>query len=265
MKYRLLIPLLLFASHPVLCQTRIEPPSMEVSGVPSNSSERGTVHSQYTNASVPIPEAWGFAMPFFRWQERDDRTIKTDGEKSFSTDRRLYAGLLHHPAEGAPEWKIELGRQGDFQSKGQMIGVATYNLEKPLPFLRPDNSDKLDAWIAVSAIRGNNGHVFALPELAWTWRELSSGLVLDFIAPTAVRMGYHQNRWTATMGARQNWIVVREHDSSSGFYLKPQRLLVVEASRDLMWDFSATFIAGLELHDTSAPYVGFGFGWTPRL
>lgn len=264
MKYKLLIPFFYLASQAVHGQSRIEPPYLEVSHVPSNSSDRDTTQSFYTNASLPVPEAWGFAMPFFRWQERDIRSIASDGEKRFASDRRLYAGLLHHPAEGAPEWKIELGRQGEFRSSGQMIGTATYNLEKPFPFLRPDNSDKLDAWIAVSSIRGNNGHIFALPELAWSWRELSSGLVIDLVAPTVVRMGYHQNRWTATFGAKQNWIVVREPDSSAGFYLKPERLLVVEANRDLMWDFSATFIGGIELHDTSVPYVGLGFGWMPR-
>ena len=248
-----------------MAQTRIESPSIEASNVPSNSSDRDTVHSLYTSATIPIPEAWGIAMPFVRWQERDLRIISSDDPKAkFTTDRRIFAGLLHHPAEGAPEWKIELGRQGDFQSAGHVAGTATYNLEKPFPFLRPDNSDKLDAWMGVAAIMGNNAHVFALPELGWTWRELSSGLVLDFVAPTSIRMGYHQNLWTATLGAKQNWIVISDPDSGSGFYLKPQRLLLVEASRDLKRDFSVTFSCGLEVHDTSAPYVGLGFGWMPR-
>lgn len=265
MRNSLLIPSLLFLTASALAQTRIEPPSVEFSSSPSNAPDRDNMRSIYTDVTVPIPKSAGIAMPFLSWRERDIESISVeDQNRSVAIDRRVTLGLLHHPAEGAPEWKVELGRQGSFTTRGHLIGSANYNLEKRFPFLRPDNSDKLDSWIGMSAIAGNNSHIFAMPELGWTWRDIGTGIVIEAVAPHVLRIGYHEEKWTATIGAKQNWIVVDNPESHAGFYVKPQRLFLIEATRDLQSDFFATFSGGVEIHDVYGPYVGLGFGWLPR-
>lgn len=263
---KLFLIIFLFIHIPtVFAQARIEPPSVEFSDVPSNTNDRAGVQSSYVNASIPLNTKLLNTMPFVHWQERDRRFTGVDSDqKRFDADRRILFGLLHHPAEGAPEWMLEAGRQGDFQSIGRPIGKVTYNLEKAVPALRPGNSDKLDSWIAVSSIVGRDKHIFTLPELGWTWRQLSSGLVIDFIAPTLMRIGYHEDQWTATFGGRQTWQVVDDPDRSAGFFMEPQRTLLVDATRDLEHGFSVTFSGGLQLETPPRPYVGLGVSWTPH-
>ncbi len=248
----------------VYAQARIAPPSLEFSEIPSNSEQIPTTQSMQIDASSPIPVRLWNTMPFFHWQELDERFLGSADQNRFEVDRRILIGFLHHPAEGAPEWMLELGRQADFQSSGRFISKATYNLEKAFPDLRPGNSDKLASWLALSSIVGRNRHVFHLPELGWTWKQLSSGLVIDFIAPTLARVGYHEDQWTATIGVRQNWRIKDDAARDAGFYIAPERILLVEATRELEYGFSMSFSAGLQLAETTRPHVGFGMAWAPR-
>lgn len=262
--FHFMVIILLLACEPATAQTRIEPPGLEVSETPSSQNDREGSQQWALNLSAPVALTAGMTMPFVKWQEIDRRVFANDADhQNFEIDRRVLVGFLHHPAEGAPEWKFDFGRQGSFASQGRFMSSVSYNLEKVVPQLRPENSDKLDSYVTATALVGRENQILVLPEFGWRWRELSSGLVIDCVLPKLLRIGYHEDDWTATVGAKQIWRIVDNDTAATGFTIRPQRLIVVEATRQLQRGFDLTFAGGGEIRETTLPYVSLAFGWSP--
>lgn len=245
---------------PCIAQTRIATPQFEY-GTYGRDDENSHSQRATWNAEAPIPVAARFAMPFVHLYESGTTKYFDDSQVTFLRDQRIFVGLLHHADEGAPLWKWEIGRWGEFGNRGYMLQRASFNIEKIMPFLRPFNSDKLDSWIGVSTISGQGGVTYALPQLGWSWAS-SGGWIIDMGPPEYMRVGLKDGDWTAALSLRNSWTPQEDDSRAGGIRVNIERLATLEAIRELPLGWSTTLSAGMKLPQT--PYAALALGWRPQ-
>jgi hypothetical protein len=231
-------------------QTRILPPTLEFSQTKIKDKKSSV------DIEIPVPVAFPWSMPFLKFQDR----TKSE-EDQFARDRHIRVGLLHHAAEGAPLWKASLGPWSDH---GNRFGVSTeslLNIEKIFPKLRPNNSDKLESWIQMTTLTPNHGHTLFAPEAGWTWRS-GDGLVIDFIVPRKIMVGWVEGEWLGKMGYKESNFFETVSEDSVKIKKTRSQYLVVEAERGVGLDCSLTLSAGMQL--PRAPHFGLGVSWNPQ-
>ncbi len=219
---------------------------------------------------IPIPVAAGPGMPYMRFFTSDSRRIDHSAH-SLSDQQRLAAvGLLDHAAEGAPYWKAEVGRWGRVQGRGFLFGRLDLNLEKAFPALRPGSSDKLDSWFGVWGLAGSSRHerqhILAQYEVGWSWLSLS-GLIAEIIVPRLLRIGFKDDEWTGSIVATQQEDLYEcqriESETVDIMCRDSKRRVMIEATKDVEFDLTVGFAAGLQRPRT--PITAIQVGWKPRM
>lgn len=189
-------------SSSAFAQTRINPPFLTHYQTDSiNQSPATRIQTQEIDAQIPIPQKLFFAMPYLDLSGWHMSTREQEGSSTPDSFQqgRLGIGLLHHADEGAPAWKIgisygagsaKINDQAQSSSRQNRYGDLRLdlNLEKWIPSLRPQLTDRVFAWIGfkvVSSLDRDMGPLM-LPELGWEFsRERFS---LRLVVPKEARV-----------------------------------------------------------------------------
>lgn len=244
-----------------MAQTRIRPPVVE--GLAEGSEANVTRSTLRTNADIeaPVPVALGPGMPYIHVLSYMKQTKGTDDSLGTQTDLQLTVGMLHHANEGAPWWKLESGRLGCLSCQGYWLNRGAFNLEKAFPVLRPNNSDKLDAWIGLSTVTGHKFKTFFLPEIGWKLTSTDHWL-FEFNAPHLARVGFVDREWLGALAWRQDIRpVVRKSEIGKIEWERTQYLLA-QAGRELSMGLDLLLSAGVRFPKTAA--VSIQLSWSPR-
>ena len=253
-----LIPLLF--TGPLLGQTLIKNPEIEALAE-GRSSHSLVSHDTVLTTEAPIPVPLVIAMPYLGINARLHSDTDLDNTKTQRQNFQIGAGILHHASEGAPLWKLEVGRLGGFEQQGLPYSEGSFNLEKIFPALRPHNSDKLEAWIGAFSVAGPRQKLITLPELGWNWTG-SEHWYIDFIAPRRLKIGYQRDNWVSSLVWRQDILVtIHNEELSSEIRLERKRFILIETSRMIGLGLSVAISAGLRLPGT--PAAGVNLSWIP--
>lgn len=251
----------LFHSESTLSQTRIKPP---VVGWSVEGKDPGKTESRQAatgDLEAPVPVALWIGMPYLHVRYAIIKEVlEADGDHHL-TDLQVTVGMLHHASEGAPLWKAETGRLGSNSDRGFWMNRASLNLEKIFPKLRPHNSDKLDSWMGVFTVTGQNYKSYAVPELGWSWIS-TDGFLFDINAPHRIRIGYQDREWMGAAAFIQDWAITNDHDARSGLKIAKRRSIAAQASREIFPDLELLVSAGVRLPNVSE--TGMSIRWTPR-
>ena len=158
------------------------------------------VKEHFANIDVPIPLALPMGMPFATIRYRDTTGFPNH---RFTADQRVGLGLLHHSAEGDPAWRVDVSRSGLWAVQGTLWARAIVNLAKPYPWLKLRPSDSVYSWFGLHSISAVHKKTRWIPEFAWI-RKDNSGLLLDFVAPEHLFLGYQGPVFGLVLGPEQN-------------------------------------------------------------
>ena len=171
-----------------------------------------------------MPVRFFFAMPFATIRYND---LITDAE--FVSDQRLGVGLIHHPAEGDPAWRLDAARVGTANEIPAVTGKFSINLVKLFPWLKLRPSDNVTSWAGVhyahlpddqSPGPLKNKSVW-IPEFAWI-RDSGDGLAVDIVAPRHMYLGIRGHFAAVMAGADQDIRRWAASDAASRARLSPK-------------------------------------------
>lgn len=190
-------------SGPVVGQTwwKVEGPNNSYSSNSSTSNTHTAIIKQRQLAlDIPVPVNLAIAMPFVLLRHMDRSTTWIP---RYSDSQELALGLLHHPAEGEPAWRVEASRLGAFRNSPLLKIRTIGSLSKPFPGLKLRPSDSLFSWIGFSYFSGKNYRSQLIPEIAWK-RIGQDGLLIDFHVPKHFFLGFKFPKFGVTLGAEQD-------------------------------------------------------------
>jgi hypothetical protein len=217
------------------------------------------------DADIPVPMAIGASMPFLTVRYRDH--VRPHLDPAFVSDQKFGLGLLHHAAEGDPEWRLDVARVGSMASQPAVWGRALFNIGKSFPWLKLDHSDELTSWIGLNAVADDRRKTLWFPEMAWI-RVARDGTVIDLAAPGRFFLGLRGTvfgvfagaeqqllRWTNAHKSAQStrWLLRRESVLKIEWYLRDEYKLTMRLARELS-----------QTSDTAATAAGVSLMWIPN-
>jgi hypothetical protein len=230
-----------------------------------NATRETETRERFANLDIPIPVALGSTMPFALIRHLD--SISAEVPHDYKSDDRVGLGLLHHAAEGEPEFRAEISRVGRTRYTAYTWSRALMNTGKFLPWLRLDSSDDLRSWLGLNYLSKWESSGLLIPEFAWQ-RNARDGTVIDLIAPRHLIIGLKGSVFGVFAGARQNlirwsdqpvsakgraWILQRESLLKCDWYITDEFILNAELTRDLE-----------KSSDTHASGMGIALQWIPH-
>jgi hypothetical protein len=230
----------------------------------STASHSGVVNERFASLDVPIPAALPIGMPFATLRYRDRTSPDTP---HFSVDQHLGVGLIHHPGEGDPAWRLDVEHVGLWSVEGVSWTRFIVNLVKPYPWLKLSPSDTVSSWIGLHAIKSGNKPVWWIPEFAWS-RQDHNGVVIDLIAPKHIFFGYRGPVFGLLLGAEQSLLRWARADTNVGgeewsFERQFRAKLVASPLPSVV--FSASLLRRIDqLKDDPGLGVGLSAQWIPN-
>ena len=230
----------------------------------STADHSGVVNERFASLDVPIPAALPIGMPFATLRYRD-RT--SPNNPHFAVEQHLGVGLIHHPGEGDPAWRLDVDHVGLWSVEGASWTRFIVNLVKPYPWLKLSPSDTMSSWIGLHAIKSGNKPIRWIPEFAWS-RQDHNGVVIDLIAPKHIFFGYRGPVFGLLLGAEQSllrWTGADRNFRDGKWTIERQFRVKLVASPSPSVVFCASLLQKIDLPDDD-PGLGVGLSaqWIPN-